>query len=634
VPARHELESLLAGPRQSVVITRPVEHDIDRAGKRLLRAVLEKLGWVLNDVEEDYGIDSNVQIFDGAHPTGAWFHVQLKSSGHSEYSRDRTFISQELSVDHARHYALDMRQPVLIIHADVTNEKVYWHSPQLDKNLTTTVCNTSAKSTSVRIPTCQELPQSAPALLWALDKAYLALANRELMSSSTQQFAESLRHLPDQLELANAFQKKNDVLRLRRILEFYRQERFSEARTRGEAVISDPDSDVETKFWALIQLHAIDYHETVHAGKPQSELPKLVLRHAKALQMLTRSGPNYLKFHALIARHAAELEVIGHDSFSLFMALRQHLEAGGNPMMILGLYARRAILTRQFVSRYNRCLRLAQYTTNYSDRWALGRALTNIVKALATFMTVLRAENHREYEIAFTSSALQVCKLATWISAETGDTEGIVLVIVSALLVVHSEDSNLFRWAQEAAQNIIDEAARNDALRVIDRATKRWKGEKLPGDYHGDTIWQVIQNIATGLGLNLSDQDSSIVQALRIAAKDNNPERVLLHCKHLLAAQGAMGPAACEVRRLFAIDTAGSKVIHCTLHDYHVEGRDLDTTYSEIKRIHCDSCPDASPRSSDWHYDERAWQLERDKYTGFVGRFLGKSFGLRYTDKD
>jgi hypothetical protein len=616
------------------VITRPVEHDIDRAGKRLLRAVLERLGWILNDVEEDYGIDSNVQVFDGTHPTGAWFHVQLKSSSHSEYSSERTFISQELSVDHARHYALSMRQPILVIHADVTNQKVYWYSPQLDKNLVTAVSNTSAKSVSVRMPTSQELPHSAPDLLSALDNAYLALANRELMSSSTQQFAESLCHLPDQLQLATAFHKKNDVLRLRRIVDLYRQERFSEARTRGEAVISDPDSDVETKFWAVIQLHAIDYRETVHAGKPQIELPKLVLRHAKTLQKLTRSGPNYLKFYSLIARHSAELEMMGHESFSLFMALRQHLETGGSPMMILGLYARRAVLKRQIIAKYNRCLRLARYTANYRDRWALGRALTNIVKALGPFMTVLRAENHREDEIAFTNSALQICKLASWICAETGDIEGIVLAISSALLVVHTEDSNAFRWAQEAAQGIADNAVRQDALRMIDRTRKRWRGEKIPGDYYGDTIWQIIQNIATGIGLDLTDEESSMVRALRIAARDNSPERVLVHCKHLLAAQGAMGPNAREVRRLFAIDTAGSKVIHCTLHDYHVEARDLDSTYSEIKRVHCDSCPDAAPRSSDWHYDEKARQLEQDKYTEFVGRFLGKPFGLRYADQD
>lgn len=229
------------------MITRPEEHDIDRAGKRLLRAALETLGWILNDVEEDYGIDSNVQVFDGIHPTGAWFHVQLKSSCHSEYSTDRTFISQELSIEHARHYALDMRQPILLVHADATTERVYWHFPQLDKNLARALCNTAAKSITVRIPTCQELPQSASAVLSSLDKVYLTLASRELASASTQSFAESLRHLPDQQKLARAFQEKNDVLKLQRIREFYQQQRFGEARSRAELVISDPDSIVEVK---------------------------------------------------------------------------------------------------------------------------------------------------------------------------------------------------------------------------------------------------------------------------------------------------------------------------------------------------------------------------------------------------
>jgi hypothetical protein len=249
-------------------------------------------------------------------------------------------------------------------------------------------------------------------------------------------------------------------------------------------------------------------------------------------------------------------------------------------------------------------------------------------------MVVLRAEELREYETASANSALQICKLAAWISSETGDTEGIVLAIVGALLTVHSEDSGAYRWAKEIAQTIVDKATRSDALQVIERATKRWKGEKLPGDYHGDTIWQIAQNIATGMGFDLTDEKSPLVRELRIAARDNSPERVLVHCEHLLAAQGAIGPTARKIRHLFAIDTAGSKVIHCTLHDYHVEGRDLDTAYEEFRRLHCNSCPDAKPRSSDWHYDEKARQIERTKYTEFVARFKGKPFGLRYTDQD
>lgn len=132
----------------STVIIKPDGHDINAAGERLLREVLEPLGWVVNAVEKDYGIDYNVQAFDGKSPTGTWFHVQLKSSASSEYSADRFFVSQEITVDHARHYTLEMREPVLVIHADVESRSVHWYAPQLDRQLATVLSNTKAKFTT------------------------------------------------------------------------------------------------------------------------------------------------------------------------------------------------------------------------------------------------------------------------------------------------------------------------------------------------------------------------------------------------------------------------------------------------------------------------------------------------------
>jgi hypothetical protein len=138
--------------------TKPEQHGIDQAGNRLLRDVLESFGWVVNDTQRDYGIDSNVQVFEKNSATGAWFHVQLKSSASSEYSADGKFISQGLSVDHARHYALEMRQPIFLIHADVASKKVYWSAPQLDRQLSASCRNLDAKSVTVRILTAQILP--------------------------------------------------------------------------------------------------------------------------------------------------------------------------------------------------------------------------------------------------------------------------------------------------------------------------------------------------------------------------------------------------------------------------------------------------------------------------------------------
>jgi len=616
------------------VIEKPSEHETNRAGKRLLRDVLEPLGWVVNDVQEDYGIDCNVQVFDKACPTGAWFHVQLKSSICSAYSADLTFLSQELSVDHARHYALEMRGPVIVVHVDVQSRSVFWYAPQLDRRLSVSLYGTDSKSTTVRIPANQRLPETAPALLDTLERIHLLLANRELTSASVRSFAESLDHMPDQATLYRAFQEKPDTLKLHNIRRLYDQSEFTEAKSRAEVLLCDPDSTIEIKFWAEIQLRAIDYRQTVHSGKPQTELPKVLLAHAKDLQKLTATGPKHLKFYSLIARHAAELDVLVHENSNIFMALHQHLHQDGNPMMALGLYARRSALSRQIISNYNRCLRLARYATTYPDRWVLGRALAEIVTPLGMYLTTLRSEKHFEAERAFADSALQICKLAVWICQETEDDEGIVLAIIDSLLTTRSVDSDAYRWADQAAQSIPDPDVRADAIGCMERAVKRWQGEKVDGDYHGDTIWQIIQNISTALRIDLSNENDPLVRSLRIAAKDNSPERVLATCEHIVATQGAVGPNARLIRNLFNVDTAGSKVVHCTLHDWHKEGRELDAAFKEFKVSYCDSCPEKKPRPEQWQYTDEARREIETRHGEYVARLQGTPHGPRFTLTD
>jgi hypothetical protein len=162
--------------------------------------------------------------------------------------------------------------------------------------------------------------------------------------------------MPDQERLHRAFQEKSDTLKLHKIGELYKDGKYDEAKLRAEGIIGDPDSTVEVKFWAQVQLEGIDFSQTVHAGKPQNELAKGTPKHPKALQKLTASGPKYLKFYSLIARQAAELEVLVHENLSLYMALKQHLQHVSNPMLALGIYARRAALTQRIVSKYNQII--------------------------------------------------------------------------------------------------------------------------------------------------------------------------------------------------------------------------------------------------------------------------------------
>ncbi|MGH9692484.1 MAG: DUF4365 domain-containing protein [Candidatus Acidiferrales bacterium] len=364
------------------MITNPEQHDIDRAGKRLLRELLEPLKWVVNDIEEDYGIDCNIQVFDGEHPTGAWFHVQLKSSASSDYSANGKFVSQELPIDRARHYAMEMREPIILIHADVTSKRLYWHAPQSDGHLITVLSSSHAQSVTVRMPTTQHLPETAAELLATLNDLYLLLGSRELVAISAGSFAESLQRLPNQEGLHKAFQEKNDVLKLQHMYKLFHEKQFDGARTRADAMLVDPDSTIEVKFWAQTTLEAIDFSETLHSGKPQEELSRLILKHSKALQKLTARGPKYLKFYALISRQTAELEVLVHQNFGLFMTLKAHSQEHGNPFLALGAYAKRSANTRRIVTQYNRCVRLARYSVSYPDRWMLGRALAKIPSPL------------------------------------------------------------------------------------------------------------------------------------------------------------------------------------------------------------------------------------------------------------
>jgi Domain of unknown function (DUF4365) len=475
--------------RGQPLIVKPLEHEINRRGKRLLRDALEPLGWVVNDVQEDYGIDSNIQVFDGQSPNGAWFHVQLKSSETPAYSADGTFVSQVLEIDHARHFALELRQPVFLVIVDVTAIQVFWLSPQLDIQLSQQLGkNPQAKSITVRVPTAQRLPMTAPDLLTSLQQAYVVLANRELVSSSLVSFADSLKHLPDQEQLSREFQEKNDTLKLLRVVRRHREDKFDEARIRAQSIFHDPDSSVEMRFWAVVHLRGIEYSATVHSGSPQSQLSQVSLAHAKLICKLTSSGPKYLKFYGLVQKKAAELDILAYENSSLYMLQKAHAQRGGDPMIVLDTYTRRSVLAKSITSKYNQCVRLARYASNYPDRWVLGRALPEIVNAAAHYLVTLRFEDNAETEVAFARSALQINKLAAWISKETHDEAGIAMAVLSALTTTRGKNTEAYIWAQETAQAIADPEIRQDSLHGIERAVQRWNGLDVEGDYVGDTV--------------------------------------------------------------------------------------------------------------------------------------------------
>jgi hypothetical protein len=618
------------------MIQKSREQDIDREGRRLLRQALEPLGWVITGFEEDYSIDYDVQVFVDGSPDGVWFKIQLKSSASSDYSADGSFISQQLSLDHARHYAMELREPIFLVHADVRGETLFWHAPQLDNALIGRLEEGSAStSITVRIPTSNTLPARAQSLMQAVERLYLVLANRTLANAPISSFAESLKYQPGESKLRQEYQLKNDVLKLRRVAELTASRQFIEARSRARVVASDPDSSIENRFWAEVQIGNIDWSEAATESRPQAELPLIYLNNAKVLQALAKSGPAHLKFFALITRKAAELDQLVQNNWGLTILFRQQLERAGNPLMALNYYAAHAASTRHIISKYNQCLRLAKYASDFNGRWILPRALLRIVQAAASFVLRLGFIGMEGATDQFHSSILQISKLIAWIAQESGDDEEIALAVGSALLPIRSQETDAFKWAVTALDRINDPTMKKQATQLMERQILRWRGGALETDsYRGNPIQQIVENAASTLGIDLSDDKNPIVQGLRIAVKDNTPARVLETCEHIITSMGATGPAAREIRMLFGIETAGSKIVHCTLHNYHHEAKDLDSAFVEFKSRYCNSCPDRSPRPAEWKYTEAFQEELNAKHLQFVRYFNAKGSGYRFTSFD
>lgn len=164
---------------------------IDAAGKRLLREVLEPLGWVLNETQagSDYAIDFDVEVFEKQKSTGTIFKVQLKSSASSDYSAAGDFVSQAITVRHARRFVSEIDAPVVLVHADTTNRRIFWFAPQLDGGLPTVLQGKADDAkVVVRILTSNPLPQTVARLRASIAEMQTNLAFRYLSRAAHPEF--------------------------------------------------------------------------------------------------------------------------------------------------------------------------------------------------------------------------------------------------------------------------------------------------------------------------------------------------------------------------------------------------------------------------------------------------------------
>jgi hypothetical protein len=603
---------------------RPRQHEIDDLGQNLLRGVFAPRGWVVREIPTDYGLDFEIEIFNGGKSTGAIFKVQLKSSENTRYSADGQFLSQALNAESANYLCRELRLPVILLHADVAAKRVFWTAPQLaTEAIEKLVAQTTSTTITIRIATANELPARLEALVETIGRVETLLASKVVADAPVSDFLASIDGQVDKDGLSRELRDKSDALKLQKADELFLQGRYAEARERVQKVINDPDAVVESKFWAWCSADRLETVAMAKAGAPQAEMPRWHLTVAVNMQKLTRKGPAHLKFYALIARKAAELDILTHRHVGLVMNWKAHQQEG-DPFWRVGLLFELASNLRTINRTYNECVRLAGYTAKSKHRWALPQALVRVVNSLSILIGILELEGRKEAAENYRASGFQICRLAAWIGANDGDYKNVALAALSAMMLTRDHSSEQVQWARDTVATIPDEQLRADAERKVERNLRRYRGEKLDGDVL-TSPGQAIENMASAIGIDLSDPNSGAARAVRLGITDLDPSRVLKNCEHIFVTIGSYG----LLGHVLKVPTVGSKIIHCVLHTLALEGVSLDTTYQFFQQKFCSNCADASPRPPGWRYSEKWQQEENERREAYMKEFNKRTAGRR-----
>lgn len=601
---------------------RPQAHITDSFGEAQMRAIFEPLGWAISKIQPDYGVDFDIQIFAGKEATGEWFKVQLKSSAATKYSSDGEFVQQPLETSHAIHYAQDMKEPTFIIHADTEKGKTFWHAPQLDGRLTSLIRGRDTQKTvTVQIPTRNALPETLKEMMEALGNVLIVLGARNVSSAPVGEFVDAIRKHGDPQAVYQNFRKKLDAMKLQKAHDLYREGHYTEARKEVRTVLENDEASIEMKFGAILQEGDIRWTEGVAQRSPQSELTKLRLETAKKLQRLVKKGPTALKFYGLVTRKAAELEVLTFRDFGLYMNWKSQTQRG-DPRIALAVYIELVHSARLVARKYNQCVRLARYAAESPHAWAMPTALLKIVQGVVSFTIRAEEDQQETHRTAYSRSALDICRLAASIAATTGDDDSLARVVGTSMLLYLRLPRESLEFARETITKIRDTEVRTSAEKLLDRTHRRAQGEFVEGDRPA-TAEQIYENIAAGRGINMGDPTNPLTRIVRQGIADLNPGRALQICDKTFVSRS--GRMMTLVERSLAsqlnLPTIGPKIIHCVLHGYAVERRTLDEAHSLFKTRYCDTCPDRSPRASDWEWTDDWQEEENEKRREFLESF-------------
>jgi hypothetical protein len=512
----------------------------------------------------------------------------------------------------------ELETPTILIQSDINQKKLFWSAPQMDAAVLKTMgTNSGAQTCTVRVPMKNELPATKDKLLDVVTTLLTVLAARRLIQTDTREFVAATTSMPESSKLKQDLRDKADVLEIMDAQANTESGDFDAARKAIQTVISSAQSSVESKFFALLieeknERLALQGEERYGSGHVD-----LMLSTAKKLRKLTRKGPSALKYYALLAQVAADFYALTRDDWGLYQNWKAH-ENIGDLWWRAELRVIRAEKSHRIGQKLEQFLRLVRLSEKTPFQSALPLALLRIVEGGATLINRLELEGMGEAGASIRDVVFRVCKLAGAISAQFSMDDERARAAIFAAMLSRNRQAECVLWAQAEVEQIADENIREWARTMIVNQPATL-GEETPTDEPMPMPMeqQVYQNMASALGIDLSNSEDLISQMVKVGIDDLDPTRVLRDCTHMFCTLGRQGHSFIHLMlaQQLQLPTMGAKVLHCTLHKYTRIGLSFDETYERFRHDYCDKCPDRTPRPADWHYTHE-WQLgenERNK---------------------
>jgi Domain of unknown function (DUF4365) len=140
---------------------RPRNHIIEESSRNQLRAIFSRIGWVVWDLQPDYGEDLLVRIFTDGNATHYSFFVQAKATDHIDryMSKDKKYLNFPIDVEHLEHWNR-FWEPVILTVWDSKSNTTYWEIIQ-DYLQANNLNEVTKKSIHIVIPTIKVLDENS-----------------------------------------------------------------------------------------------------------------------------------------------------------------------------------------------------------------------------------------------------------------------------------------------------------------------------------------------------------------------------------------------------------------------------------------------------------------------------------------